>query len=251
MHSPAARDQALKLIRSGLNDCEVARRTGIARTTIRDWRRPPKPKPRSSKPRPRIACPRCWRSSPPLSFADGDYAELLGIYLGDGYIVRMGRTFRLRIYLDRRHPQIISDTESLLRRCFPANRVGTIVSATYEMNVVGVYSSHLPCLFPQHGAGKKQDRPIVLEGWQEDLLARNPWRFIRGCIWTDGCSYVNRTGPYAYPSYDFHNRSQDILDLFCGACDGVGVRYRRYRKYVRIAQRPSVALMNTNVGVKR
>ena len=40
MHSPAVRDQALQLVRSGLNDCEVARRTGISRTTIRDWRRP-------------------------------------------------------------------------------------------------------------------------------------------------------------------------------------------------------------------
>ena len=40
MHSPAVRDQALALVKSGLNDCEVARRTGISRTTIRDWRRP-------------------------------------------------------------------------------------------------------------------------------------------------------------------------------------------------------------------
>jgi hypothetical protein len=29
----------LELVRAGLNDCEISRRTGIPRGTIRDWRR--------------------------------------------------------------------------------------------------------------------------------------------------------------------------------------------------------------------
>lgn len=249
MHPPATRDRALSLIRAGHNDCEVARRTGVARTTVRDWRRP-RYTPRSAT-GPRLACPRCGRSSPRISFSDSDYAELLAIYLGDGYIVQMGRTFRLRVYLDRRHPGVIADIEGLLRRCFPANRVGVAVSRVYWMTVLSVYSSHLPCLFPQHGPGKKHNRRILLETWQQELLEQQPWPFLRGCIWTDGCSYINRTGPYEYLSYDFYSHSQDILALFTAACDQAGVGYRRYGRYVRIARRESVALMQTHVGVKR
>jgi len=119
------------------------------------------------------------------------------------------------------------------------------------MTILSFYSSHLPCLFPQHGPGKKHERPIVLETWQADAIADAPWRFLRGCIRSDGCSYINRTGPYEYLSYEFFNCSRDILDLFCRTCDQVGVEYRRYAKRARIYRRPSVALMEAHVGVKR
>ena len=121
VHSPELRNQALALVEAGENDCQVARRLGLARTTVRDWRR--------AKDEPSeligVICPRCWRPSrKPILFTVADYAELLGLYLGDGYIVRTGRSDRLRIFLDTRYGQIVADTESLLRRCFPAHRVG-------------------------------------------------------------------------------------------------------------------------------
>ena len=62
--------------------------------------------------------------------------------------------------------------------------------------------------------------------------------------------FVNRTGRYEYLSYDFSNRSSDILDLFVGACDHVGVDYRRYERHVRIYRRPSVAAVVEHVGLK-
>jgi hypothetical protein len=83
------------------------------------------------------------------------------------------------------------------------------------------------------------------------LVDEAPWSFLRGCIRSDGCVFINRTGPYEYLSYDFTNRSSDILDLFGKTCETVGVDYRRYTKRVRIYRRPSVALMMTNVGLKR
>jgi hypothetical protein len=249
MHSRAVRDQALTLIQAGFNDCDVARRTGIARTTIRDWR---KPRYEPSVPAGRRAiCPRCGKSARELAFTEEDYSELLGIYLGDGYIVQMGRTSRLRIYLDMRHPVIIESVAALLRRCFPANKVGVAGSSQYRMSVLSVYSSHLPCLLPQHGPGKKHERVIALETWQRRMVEAHPWRFLRGCIWTDGCSFINRTDPYEYLSYDFFNCSGDILDLFCDMCERAGVEYRRYAKRIRINRRASVALMEANVGIKR
>jgi hypothetical protein len=62
---------------------------------------------------------------------------------------------------------------------------------------------------------------------------------------------VNRTGPYAYLSYEFSNRSQQIRELFMDACDRVDVEYRGYKRYVRIYRRQSVSLMHQHVGLKR
>jgi hypothetical protein len=246
VHRPAVRTEALELIASGVNDCEIARRLGLARTTIRDWRNQPYGKWRDT-----ATCPRCGRASRPMAFAPGDYAELLGIYLGDGCVSRQGRTWRLRVSLDTRHTLILDEVDELLRRCFPGHKVGRTTPRDGGCAVPWVYSSHLPCLFPQHGPGKKHERTIRLEAWQEQLVAESPWRFLRGCVWTDGCSFINRTGPYEYLSYDFFNLSEDILDVFAWAGDLVGVEHRRYEHRIRIYQRASVALMEQHIGLKR
>ena len=244
MHAPSIRAQALALILSGLNDCEVARQMGLARTTVRDWRRPP------HAPRPAGTCPRCWRATRVIAFTGEDYAELLGLYLGDGYVVRAGRTYRLRIYLDSRHARVVAEARSLLERSFSQNEIGVMRSHGGAMTILSVYSSHLTCLFPQHGIGKKHERPITLEPWQTELTATFPWAFLRGLIRSDGCVFVNRTGVYEYVSYEFTNFSHDIRDLFTAACDGVGVSYRCNGNRIRICQRPSVEALLRQVGRK-
>jgi hypothetical protein len=113
---------------------------------------------------------------------------------------------------------------------------------------------------PQHGPGKKHDRPIVLEPWQLEQVEEAPWLFIRGCIRTDGCCFINRTDvhrpvPYEYRSYEFSNKSKDIVDLFVAACERVGVFTRvncsaRGQWDVRINRRASVARMLEHVGLK-
>ena len=84
--------------------------------------------------------------------------------------------------------------------------------------VLHVYNSHLSCLFPQAGPGKKHQRAIALEPWQAERVAAAPWAFLRGCIRSDGCVFVNRTGPYEYLTYDFYNLSAEIRQLFVDAC---------------------------------
>ena len=95
----------------------------------------------------------------------------------------------------------------------------------------------------------KHERDIVLEGWQTAIVDASPWTFLRGLIRSDGCVFLNRTGRYEYVSYEFSNRSAQIRDLFIDACDRVDVSYR-YRRYVRIYRRESVALMQASVGGK-
>jgi hypothetical protein len=246
VYPSTVRAEALELMRAGCNDCEIGRRLGIPRTTVRDWRRPWYERAAQFV----DTCARCWRPMTDVRFTPDDYAELLGLYLGDGHISQGPRTQRLRISLDARYPGIVRDAEALLARCFPSNRSGRVLADRGRTVVLWLYHQHLSCLFPQHGPGKKHDRPIKLEPWQDELISAAPWAFIRGCIRSDGCVFVNRTGRYEYLSYDFCNVSDDIRELFARACRLVGVEYRMYARRVRIYRRASVALLAANVGGK-
>lgn len=195
-----------------------------------------------------------------MVFSADDYCLLLGLYLGDGCISWAGRTSRLRIHLDTKYPGIVAETETLLRRCFPESSVSTHIKDRGSCAVLSVYSNHLPCLFPQHGPGKKHERSLAVEDWQDARIREAPWSMLRGLIWSDGCSFVNRHGRYADLCFAFSNMSTDLLDLFCSSCDAVGIVYRRYDPRVegtvvrpgcvRVNRRPAVALMHENVGVK-
>jgi Homeodomain-like domain len=260
MHPPPVRARALELIAAGHNDCQVARIMGIPRGTIRDWRRPTYV--RKTPAHEIETCPRCWRAAKPIRFTAEDYSELLALYLGDGYISKGPRTMRLRIALDLKYPTIIRETKELLERSFPENAVDVVYKHLKGGCVnVSTYSNHLPCLFPQHGPGKKHERRIVLEDWQETMVQQAPWAFLRGCIRSDGCVFVNRTDihrprPYEYPSYNFNNMSEDIVDLFTETCELVGIADCRVNRNsrglwdVRINRRESVALMLQHVGLK-
>lgn len=241
VHSAETRAAARRLFDRGLSDAEVGHHLGLSRRTVGYWRD------LAEWP----VCPRCWRRAKPLEFTSRDYAELLGLYLGDGYINAMPRTYRFRLFLDSKHTGVVRDAKDLLTRCFPHGRIQVQTSHEGRMTILGTYSSHLPCLFPQHGTGMKHQRRVALEGWQRLHVQQAPWAFLRGCIRSDGCVFVNRTGRYEYVSYDFANLSQDLLTLFGDACDLVGVEYRRYPKRIRIYRRESVAMLLANVGEKR
>jgi hypothetical protein len=145
---------------------------------------------------------------------------------------------------------IVDDSEALLRRCFPNNRVGRVVFHDGGVVVIHVYCGHLACLFPQHGPGKKHERPILLEDWQRAIVEAEPWSFLRGCIRSDGCVFVNRTGRYEYLSYGFANYSADILGLVESACRAQGLSPRRYARAIRLNRRGDVARLLEHVGLK-
>jgi hypothetical protein len=187
---------------------------------------------------------------PAVVLSAADYAELLGLYLGDGHISPMPCSERLRLSLDAKYPTIIAEAEALLRRAFPDCRVGRVIADGGSTVVLWVYHGHLSCLFPQHGPGKKHERAIELEPWQLELLGAAPWAFVRGCIRSDGCVFVNRTGRYSYLSFEFRNWSSDILRIFASTCAAVGLRPRQYRDRVRLCRLTDVAQLMAHVGVK-
>ena len=182
------------------------------------------------------------------------YAYLLGQYLGDGYIAAHPRgVYRLVITACDWYPKIIAECADAIRLVMPRN--------TVEFNGgegcirVSSYSKHWPCLFPQHGPGRKHERPIELARWQQAVVNDDPRAFIRGLLHSDGCRVMNRVHVrgrwYAYPRYFFSNESDDIRMLFGDACDLVGVEWRHNRRNsISVARRRSVALLDEFVGPK-
>jgi hypothetical protein len=99
----------LALAAEGLNSCEIARRTGIPRRTIRDWRLGRRP---SFEPGPRHdgrigrACAVC--GGQPMALPQVPYTYLLGLYLGDGSLATHLRgVYRLRVTCANAYPELI------------------------------------------------------------------------------------------------------------------------------------------------
>lgn len=121
------------------------------------------------------------------------------------------------------------------------------------------YSAHRPCLLPQHGPGKKHDRPIVLEPWQREVVELHPGRFLRGLFHSDGWRgdnvAVRRSGDtvvrYRYSRYEFSNRSADIRLLCTQALDLLDIPWRPNGPWrVSVNRRAAVAALDEHVGPK-
>jgi hypothetical protein len=247
--------EVLRLKAAGLTDRNVSAQTGVPVATIRGWRRRGVPGARRRPAGPR--CPTCgdfpheWQQLPGES-----YAYLLGVYLGDGHLRRWGDGWTLRVTLDAAYLGIVEECATAIERLRGVTpRQRPHHSGAKCINLDSGWKTW-PCLLPQHGRGRKHSRPIELHPWQRTIVERYPGMFLRGLIHTDGWRGINRVHvkgrDYAYPRYQFSNRSDDIRRLFCEACDLVGVQWRTWTRYhISVAQRGSVAILDEYVGVKR
>lgn len=243
-----------KLIRAGLNDCAISRATGIPRATIRGWRHQEDRALRDSTARER-ARPRALPDCPVCDDAPLDrrwYAYLLGLYLGDGCLTLMKRgVFRLRIALDDRYPAIIDECAEAITRVRATGRRPPSRVRNPGCIEVGAYSKHWPCLFPQHGAGPKYLRPVVLEWWQREIVREHPRRLLRGLIQSDGCRDLNFVNGKSYPRYQFKNESDDIRGIFIDACEQLGLHWTTPTYgVVSVSRRPDVETVDGFVGPK-
>ena len=115
-----------------------------------------------------------------------------------------------------------------------------------------------PCLFPQHGPGRKHDRPIVLEDWQRDVVVAHPGDFLRGLFHSDGCRANNwatrmvrgEKRRYEYPRWQFTNRSDDIRELCLGAGPRRGPVAPVGPWVVSVSRREAVARLDALIGPK-
>jgi hypothetical protein len=258
-HGTHVRQKALTLLRNGAQNADVARELNIPMGTIGYWKHRDRAK--------RGECP--GRHDPPCPRCDGRhlnepaYSYLLGLYLGDGHISRHSqhRVPNLMITCTQSWPGLMDACERAMRTVFPDNCVCR-VRRTGCSNIK-VYSKHLQCLFPQHGPGRKHERLIALEPWQQAIVDAHPWEFIRGLIHSDGCRITNWTTRmvggerkrYEYPRYFFTNKSDDIRKLFTDTLDKVGVEWTVLARgtnpwNISVARKASVALLDAHVGPK-
>ncbi|MEV4219506.1 helix-turn-helix domain-containing protein [Nonomuraea sp. NPDC049725] len=247
MHSRETVTLALRLSAQGLSDRHIAARCGVSVSSLRRWRASTD---RALEQPRRSTCPRCHGQ--PLDLPS--YAHLLGLYLGDGHIVRCRRAvYQLAVQCDDAWPGLIEETAQVMARVMPQSAVSR--RRRRGCTEVKSYSKHWPCLFPQHGPGLKHQRPITLEGWQQEIVDAHPGLFVRGLMHSDGYRGVNRVRHgercYAYPRYLFRNESRDILALCGRALDVLGVAWRHNkRNELSVARREAVALLDLHVGPK-
>jgi hypothetical protein len=187
------------------------------------------------------------------------YSYLLGLYLGDGYVdAWRGPACQLVIACDAGYPELIDECWVAMQLASPGCHIG-MYKTLGCIRVVG--GSRLwPEAFPQHGPGRKHERPIVLEPWQREIVDAFPREFLRGLIHSDGCRTVNRfktklprgrVAEYAYPRYFFSNLSADIRGLFCEYCDRLGIRWTQSNhRNISVSHRHSVAALDEFIGPK-
>jgi hypothetical protein len=145
-----------------------------------------------------VAAIRHWRR--------GSY--LLGLYLGDGHLTLGHRSvYALSITCCDGWPGRQDQARAAMAGVMPSSRVFAV--ARTGCTEIKSTSKHWLCLFPQHGPGRKHQRAIKLEPWQQEIVARYPGDFARGLFHSDGCRTGNRVRRpaksgdrwYEYPRY--------------------------------------------------
>jgi hypothetical protein len=245
----------LELSAQGFGASSIARRTGIPRGTVRDWVSGRVPK-RGAKHA--DSCEVCGGIAHWFADLPSAYVYLLGVYLGDGCISAHRRgVYKLRVNLDLRYPGIIDECEEAIRSVDPGRKVHRLKRRSnytqrpdYSLVEVFAYWKAWPCLFPQHGPGRKHHRRIELVEWQRDLVARHPQLLLRGLMHSDGCRFINTGRKWRHPRYSFSNRSDDILKIFCDACDLMGLHWTSAGHTIYVSRKADVAVLDRHIGPK-
>lgn len=244
MYDARTRRSALASLATGESLSSVSRRSGVSRSAIRSWRDDPPP---SVDP---TACPRCTDAAP----AGAEYSQLLGFYLGDGCLSEHRRSvYALRVACDDKYPDVIAEVVKVVG----AINLGRPVHRTQAPGCTHLvsYWKHWPCLFPQHGPGRKHLRRIEPAGWQQEIVAQYPEQFVRGLFLSDGCrvnNWTTRNGRrYDYTRYMFANESTDIMHLCQWALDLLAIPWRMPRpNALSVARKEAVAALDRIVGPK-
>jgi hypothetical protein len=248
------RRDAVTLLRKGTVNAVVAARLGVPRGTIGYWKH------LDRRRHPHLYPALGWDSCPLCTGSEVDakpYSYLLGLYLGDGHIIHKYKQHTLSISCADAWPGLIKAAEDAMGLVMPGAKRGRV--QRIGCTEVKSYSRHWVCLFPQHGPGRKHERPIVLRAWQKCIVEAHPHELIRGLIHSDGCRTLNwttravagRRKRYEYPRYHFTNESVDIRNLFTDTLDTLGIAWRyNNRNCISVARRESVAALDEFVGPK-
>jgi hypothetical protein len=248
MYDVPIREAAVARLKAGASLRSVSLDTGISRFTLRDWL--------TNGTAPKLAVAACPRCRDELPAPADQYVYLLGLYLGDGCISEHARTAALRIACCDDWPGLMDLCAAALEAVSGRHAFRTSYPGCHEVTVLW---KHWPCLFPQHGRGRKHERKIELADWQLAIVQEDPRPLIRGLLHSDGCRITNwtekrvgdTTKRYTYPRYFFTNVSHDILGILTDALDLLGIAWKQNRwNSISIARREAVAALDEFVGPK-
>lgn len=244
MHPARVVHDALALAQAGATATDVSTLLGVPRRTVAAWIMGDLPHSASAD-----SCGQCHQVHEFADLSPG-YVYLLGLYLGDGCLSRHPKdVYKLRIFLDAKYPGIIASAGDAIAE------VKGVAARTLARprNCVEVYSfwKRWPCLFPQHGPGKKHERRIQLTDWQMTLVDCWPRQLLCGLIHSDGCRFQNTGTNWSWPRYAFKQVSTDIRTIFCDACDRLGLHWTEARTTIYVSRKADVAILDEFIGPKR
>lgn len=175
------------------------------------------------------------------------YNYILGIYLGDGHISPNKNSYKLRIVMDSKYPNLVHETRICLRNFFESP---VSVNSREGCKVISVFDKNLPKYFPQHGFGKKHDRKIILSDFQIENISYSD--LLKGLWLTDGSYYLRKN---KYEAYNFTNKSIDIVSIFEKCLNSLSISYRKRVKndgiwVIEVAKKSEVNKMKSIVELK-
>lgn len=188
-----------------------------------------------------------------ISLNKKDYSFILGLYLGDGCITENGRnnsSYKLRIAQDKKYPKTISLIQNRLSSFF--GKESKLVSGKGCYHIT-IYDKYLPIYFPQHGKGFKHDRKIRLNDFQ--LKNIDDVELLKGLWISDGSFYIAKLSKYKYERYNFTNKSTDLIEIFSGLLDNLGVKHSKRVKnngvwIIEIQNKKYVSILRDILGIK-
>lgn len=134
-----------------------------------------------------------------------DFAEFIGIMLGDGNIYRDA----IRITISSKEQEFKKHIEKLFKKLFGI-KPKVYNSKISKSLCIYMYSKQLRILLEKHGLGQgnKVKRNIQVPKWIK-INKTFSKHCIRGMIDTDGCTHYHKRDKQLYVS--FHNRATNLL----------------------------------------
>jgi hypothetical protein len=206
----------LKIKDSGMSIIDMSILLQVPKTTIRDWvsgRSGSKYLKTISSEEPIDPVLQLTQLNPSLSNEErySIYSFILGLYLGDGCIVKIRTTKRFGITLDKKYDKLNSLVIDSFGKLFGKSPYvhDRSLRKGIKNNCIDVYyhSKSVGNIFPHEGVGKKHLREISIAEWQHEII--DPVNIVKGLIFSDG--YYSKCRGRDFIGFD--NRSLDICNI--------------------------------------
>lgn len=172
-----------------------------------------------------------------------NYAELVGLILGDGHIDKHSRdrgdrhitSYYVSVTLHDEEIGLIRDTIGLFSQCLEKSpNIENIKSA--KAITLRVYGKEIVAALEETGlgAGNKVEKQVSVPEWIKRGDEELKTACLRGLVDTDGSVYVRSEDGYRV--VHFKNRSNPLLNDFSKLCEDIGVKVSEAGEYaVQIA----------------